>query len=230
MIFSELLNKFKSNWRTITPIFLVVTYFCSFKFFPEYSWAVLVCSFVFSVAVLISESKNITTVIKDNILVSLSITFLVGITYFSAKVNATDHFNTKYGIYAEYLNYSITAWAVIVSAIFLILISSLILFICFFIQMKEEEEKQTTKVFKFFELLAHSFSCMLVSFCFVPVLQTIDKHDKVLLYLDAYTHSDCQAPKNNIAIRMDNETCYLFKFNAILFELELKKHSSKKNR
>ena len=94
--------------------------------------------------------------------------------------------------------------------------------------MKEEEEKKTTKVFKFFELLAHSFSCMLVSFCFVPVLQTIDKHDKVLLYLDAYTHSDCQAPENNIAIRMDNETCYLFKFNAISFELELEKHSSKK--
>ncbi|MBQ9214135.1 MAG: hypothetical protein IJ150_09390 [Bacteroidales bacterium] len=229
MIFSELLNKFKSNWRTITPIFLVVTYFCSFKFFPEYSWAVLVCSFVFSVAVLISESKNITKVIKDNIFIGLGITLFVGITYFSAKVSATDHFNTIYGIYPEYLNYSITAWAVIVSAIFLILISSLILFICFSIQMKEEE-KQTTKVFKFFELLAHSFSCMLVSFCFVPVLQTIDKHDKVLLYLDAYTHSDCQAPENNIAIRMDNETCYLFKFNAILFELELKKHSSKKNR
>lgn len=129
---------------------MVVTYFCSFKFFPEYSWAVLVCSFVFSVAVLISESKNITKVIKDNIFIGLSITLFVGITYFSAKVNATDHFNTIYGIYPEYLNYSITAWAVIVSAIFLILISSLILFICFFIQMKEEEEKKNNKSIQVF--------------------------------------------------------------------------------
>ena len=225
-----LLNKFKLHWRIITPILLVITYFFSSKFFPQYSWTILVCFFIFSVAVLISESKNITKVIKDNILIGFGITLFVGIIYFSAKVNATDHFNTKYSIYPEYLNYSITAWAVLVSTIFLILISSLILFICFSTQIKKDEEKPMKTIFKFIELVAHSFSCMLIAFCFVPVLQTIDKHDKVLLYFDAYTHSDCQTPENDIAIRKDNETCYLFKFNPISLELELKKHSSKKNR
>lgn len=221
MDFEILFDTLKSNWRTVVPIFLVIAYFYCLRMFSEYTWVILVCSFIFSFIVLITESKNISKIIKENIFIGLGISFLVAVIYFFSKVNAVNHFNTAYQISPEYLNYSVTAWAVIVSALLLIGISCFALFFCFAIQTKKQG-------FKLFELVAHLFSCLLVFSWIAPIFHTLNTYDKNLLHLDAYLHSDCQTLENLPTIRKDNKTCYSFVHKNIL-EWNLEEHLFQNN-
>lgn len=214
----------KSHWRPIITICL----FFSLLFFRQYIELVFIAWFIFSIVIIFIEWRRINKFIKDYILLDLAITILSIIIYFFAKVRATTHFNNKYEIFAEYLNYSVTAWAGITGTIVLITICSLILSLCLAIKIKKMPIKQGKDLIKLVELFIHSFSCILLCIWITPIFQLVDKHDKTLLYLDAYQYSDCQIPEHNIAIRKDNETCYLFKFKGILLDWELEKHQSKK--
>lgn len=214
----------KSHWRTIITICL----FFSLLFFRQYIELVFIAWFIFSIVIIFIEWRKINKFIKDYIILDLAITILSIIIYFFAKVSATTHFNNKYKIFTEYLNYSVTAWAGITGTIVLITICSFILSFCFTLKIKKMSIRQFKDYVKMGELFIHSISCVLFCIWITPIYQLVDEYDKILLYLDAHQYSDCQIPEHNIAIRKDNETCYLFKFKGILLDWELEKHQSKK--
>ena len=216
-------NFIKLYWRSFITVSLLLSLF----FFRQYIELVFIAWFIFSIVIIFVEWRKINKFIKNYILLDLAITILSVIIYFFAKVRATTHFNNKYEIFTEYLNYSVTAWAGITGTIVLITICSLILSLCFKFKIKKMPIRQFKDYVKMGELFIHSISCFLFCMYITPVHQLVDEYDKILLYLDAHQYSDCQAPEHNIAIRKDNETCYLFKFNGIL-EWELEEYQSKK--
>lgn len=142
-----------------------------------------------------------------------------------AKVSAIHHFNEKYGIFSEYLNHSATAWAGFVGTIFLISIPCFLLALYFFFQAAKK--RQLKEMIKGMELMVHCASCFLICTWLPPIYQIAEKHDKILLYLDAYSHSDCNPAKNYAAIRKDQQTCYLIISKGFL-NLELQPYPSQK--
>lgn len=201
---STILNIFKSNWRTIVPVFLVIGLIFSILFFYQLYLPLLICSFIFSIVVFAIESRKISEIIKGNIFVWLLISVIYLIVYFLSKCYAIHYFNIKYDIFSEYLNYSVIALAGITGTIFFISLSCSFLFIYFLLQIYYQNE-----LIKKATALIHSISCCLAIGLSSITYSTVDNNEIALLYLDAYTYSDCQT-ENKFAIRKDNETCYLF--------------------
>ena len=185
----------KSHWRP----FITVSLLLSLIFFRQHIKLVFIAWFIFSIVIIFVEWRKINKFIKDYIIVDLAITILSIIIYFFAKVRATTHFNNKYEIFTEYLNYSVIAWAGITGTIVLITICILILSFCFSVKIKKMPIKRRKDLIKMGELFIHSISCVLLCMWITPVFQLVDKYDKTLLYLDAHQYSDCQAPEHNIA-------------------------------
>lgn len=213
--------KLELNWRAI----IATSLFVGFLIFYQYFWLIWIGSFIFSVVIAIIERHQISQIIKENVFLGFATTLLSVMAYFFAKVSATHHFNEKYGIFAEYLNHSVIAWAGFVGTIFLISIPCSCLTIYFFFQALKN--RQLKELVKGMELIVHTASCLWICLWLPPMYQLAEKHDKILLLLDAYEHSDCQAPKNHVAIRKDDKTCYLIVPKSFL-ELELQSYSSKK--
>ncbi|MBQ9601111.1 MAG: hypothetical protein IJR46_03780, partial [Neisseriaceae bacterium] len=92
----------KSHWRP----FITVSLLLSLIFFRQHIKLVFIAWFIFSIVIIFVEWRKINKFIKDYIIVDLAITILSIIIYFFAKVRATTHFNNKYEIFTEYLNYS----------------------------------------------------------------------------------------------------------------------------
>lgn len=213
--------KLELNWRAI----IATSLFFSFFIFHQYFWLFWFSSFVFSVVIAVIERHQISQVIKENVFLGFTITLLSVMAYFFAKASAAHHFNSKYGIFAEYLNHSVTAWAGFVGTIFLISIPCYLLTAYFVVQAARNS--QLKKLVKRMELIVHTASCLWICLWLPPMYQLADKYDKILLLLDAYEYSDCHAPKNHIAIRKDDKTCYLIVPKAF-FKLELNPYFSKK--
>lgn len=211
----------KLNWRAITTTALFVGFFIAHQYF----WLVWAISFIFSITVAWIERHNISQIIKDNVFLGLITAIFSTIAYFLAKVSAIHHFNEKYGIFAEYLNHSATAWAGFVGTIFFISIPCFLLALYFFFQ--SAKKRQLKEMIKGMELIVHCASCLWICTWLPPMYQIAEQHDKTLLYLDAYSHSDCNPPKNHVAIRKDQQTCYLIISKGVL-DLQLQPYPAKK--
>lgn len=213
--------KLELNWRAI----IATSLFFGFLIFHQYFWLFWIGSFLFSIVITVLQRHQISQIIKDNVFFGFATTLLSMMAYFFAKVSAIHHFNAKYGIFAEYLNHAATAWAGFIGTIFLISIPCFLLAIYFFVQ--STKKRQLKELVKGMELVVHTASCLWICLWLPPVYQFAEKHDKILLLLDAYEYSDCQAPKNRLAIRRDDKTCYLIVTKEFL-EIELQPYSSKK--
>ena len=131
-------------------------------------------------------------------------TFIVStLTLFIGRIFAVHHYNNKYGIYPEYLNYSVSVWA---------LITAITVFIFFplgywaFIFAKRTWDNNT-----FFNLLvnlSHCATCMLIWIAISYAYPYAKQYDAHLLILDSYTHSDCRPPAGATAIRKNDKECY----------------------
>ena len=143
------------------------------------------------------------------------------IALFLAKISATHHFNSKYGIYPEYLNHSITVWTAITACTFLILP---LLWNClkFFVVGLAEKS-----FFKSFKNAIYSITFIIMWYLLIMAYVQVAQYDRWLLILDAYSHSDCQPSRGGLAIRKNNEACYLFTFKMPI-QLEMKEVPSVK--
>lgn len=215
--------KIQCNWRAIIAISLFFSLFFSAKY--NLLWLVWICSFFFSISITVIEWGRINTIIKDNILLTITTTILSAFAFFWAKVTATHHFNSKYGILTEYLNHSITAWAGFAGTIFLVSVPCIFLATYFF--FLAIKNRQLKEIVKGMELIVHCASCLLILAWLSPIYQMAEEHDKLLLLLDAYTHSDCKPPTNQLAIRKDHQNCYLILLESFP-NLELQQYSSQK--
>ncbi|EET43797.1 hypothetical protein NEISICOT_02381 [Neisseria sicca ATCC 29256] len=133
---------------------------------------------------------------------------------FVAKIFATHYFNHKYGIYPEYLNYSISVWTVITAGMFLTLP-------ILWHVLKLMKEGRRAPVFKSLKKGIYAITlCMM----WVLLIKTYDQaveYDRWLLMLDAYSYSDCKPNRGSFAIRKDDTACYRFIFdNPIKIEMQ----------
>ena len=193
--------------------------------FPQYFPAWIIFP-VFSLTIAVIFAKHKIYQFISNVFFVPITAILWTVSYFFAKVYTVDYFNTKYGIFAENLNYSIQLKAGITATISVILIYCIALMIYFTIQMWKTRRKPLPEWFaQCPELAIHSFSCAFVFAFVVSLSQIADAADTTILRLDAYQHSDCQTPENEVAIR---NICYSFSPTGIV-NWELKEYPRNKH-
>lgn len=143
------------------------------------------------------------------------------IALFLAKISATHHFNSKYGIYPEYLNHSVTAWTAFTACTFLTLP---LLWNCLKFFLISRREKS---LFKSLKSSIYAITFCIMWYLLIMAHDQAAKYDRWLLMLDAYSHSDCRPNQGSPAIRKNRESCYRFiwKFPA---ELEIQEYHSLK--
>ena len=131
-------------------------------------------------------------------------TFIVStIALFAGRIFAVQHYNGKYGIYPEYLNYSISIWALVVAISTFTFIPIFYWSIVFTIK--------TYKNNKFFNMLkniSHCATCILTCFALSYAYPYAEQYDAHLLLLDSYAYSDCNPPEGTVAIRKNDAACY----------------------
>lgn len=131
-------------------------------------------------------------------------TFIVStLTLFVGRIFAVHHYNNKYGIYPEYLNYSVSVWA---------LITAITVFIFFplgywaFIFAKRTWDNNTFS--NLLVNLSHCATCMLIWVAISYAYPYAEQYDAHLLLLDSYAYSDCNPPEGTAAIRKNDAACY----------------------
>lgn len=142
---------------------------------------------------------------------------------FIAKVSVIHHFNSKYGIYPEYLNHSVTVWTLISASSFLaipILLNSL-KFIIIAIATRSKG------VFESLKNGIYACTFIVVWYPFIMAHNFATQYEKWFLILDSYGYSDCKTGSNSLALRKDNESCYRFTFHSPT-QWEMEEYSSPK--
>ena len=205
----------KIDFHLLRDIVAVIL-FAAFFLFPQHLKLVLFCSFALSIIVLTTEKHTINQIIRDNLFPSFCVSIVGAVIYFLTKVYATHYFNDEYGIFTENLNYSVQAWAGIVGTIYLILALCIMLIIHFSVQMIKTPTKELKGWVKVAKFAVYSFACAYIYIWLISAFNLIYNHDKAFLRLDAYQHSDCRTPENQVAIRKDDETCYAFNLTGFL--------------
>ena len=201
----------------------------AFFLLPQYLHLLSVTFVVFSLVIAFTVERHKVWQFVSNIFFIPTTIVLWSIIFFFAKSSTANYFNTKYGIFAENLNYSIQLKAGIIATISVISIYCILLMIYFTIQMWKTRRKPLSEWFaQFPELAIHSFSCAFVFAFVVSLSQMADAADTTILHLDAYQHSDCQTPENEIAIRKNDNTCYSFSPTGIV-NWELKEYPRNKH-
>lgn len=208
--------------RNITAVCLAICFFI----FSQHLELWLISSVIFVAVFKIPlEWHKITQFINKH---SFIMKMLSTVICFFISIYAARHFNDKYGILPENIKHSIAVLTVIWGIMFIISILCVALVFRFGIQMNKNELKQPKDWVKMAELFVCSFACLQISMWILPVSQTINNHDKVLLRLDAYQHSDCQTPENEVAIRKNDNICYSFSPTGIV-NWELKEYPRNKH-
>ena len=131
-------------------------------------------------------------------------TFIVStLTLFVGRIFAVHHYNNKYGIYPEYLNYSVSAWALIIACTIFIFLP---LFYWFFVFAKRTRDNNTFS--NLLVNLSHGITCILTWLAISYAYPYAEQYDAHLLVLDSYIHSDCRPPAGATAIRKNDKECY----------------------
>ena len=137
---------------------------------------------VFSLISVYLYSKEI----KKKVSLILKFSCLLPLAFLFGKIDAIHFYNAKFGIYSEYLNFSVSIWA----------------FFCRAIKQKGWAGLKTG---------IHSVSAFILSFGFIVLGQQIKKWHMLPLLADTYLVSDCN-PENKYGngryIRKDHKTCY----------------------
>ena len=200
----------------------------TFLVFPQHYKLEWIAFVIFSITIAMIEKDKVYKIISNVLFLPIT-AILWTVSFFFAKSSATDYFNIKYGIFAENLNYSIQLKAGIIATVSIISIYCILLMIYFTIKMWKTRKQPLQEWFAHFpELAIHSFSCAFVFAFVVSLSQIADAVDTTILHLDAYQHSDCQTPENEIAIRKNDNTCYSFSPTGIV-NWELKEYPRNKH-
>lgn len=139
---------------------------------------------------------------------------------FIAKIFSIHHFNHKYGIYPEYLNYSISVWTIITAITFLTLP------ILWHI-LKLMIEGRNAPLFKSFKKGIYAITLLMMWGLIIKAYDKATEYDRWPLMLDAYSYSDCKTSQGSIAIRKDDTTCYRFILSYPL-KIEMQEYPSPK--
>ena len=174
---------------------------------------------IFSAAIAIVERHTVFKIITNKFFL-WSIPILWAIAYFFAQIYAVDYFNSKYGIFAENLNFAVQVRAGFIATVFLFSIYCLLLYGYFIVKLWKNQKQFAN----FSEASIHSFTCAFVFAFLVSLFPMADKYDTNILHLDAYEYSDCQTPENEMAIRKNDTTCFSFKPTGELEEYPRNKH------
>ena len=145
------------------------------------------------------------------------------VSFFISKVLATGHFNRKYGIFKENLDYSSTAWAVCIACTILLCFP----LICHSVRFTWRAFRSEKHIVVSLRNAIYAASCLLLIAILSVVYKKAEKQDLWLLWLDAYLYSDCNAPEGSYAIRKNNGTCYQFIWKSY-FQLELREYPAPK--
>ncbi|WP_156300651.1 hypothetical protein [Neisseria sp. 74A18] len=142
--------------------------------------------------------------------------------FFATKMFATWHFNNKYGIFKENLDFSVTAWAACIACTVLLCIPLFCQSIKFAWQAFH-----SGSIMLSFRYAIYSGSCLLLIVILGYAYRKVEQYDVWLLWLDAYRYSDCGMIQNGYAIRKNSEACYQFIFQS-LFQTELREYPAPK--
>ena len=141
--------------------------------------------------------KRVSLILKSSCLLPLA--FLFG------KIDAIHFYNAKFGIYSEYLNFSVSIWA------FFILLSSIPALLMLVVGLGFFCRATKQKGWAGLKTGIHSVSAFILSFGFIVLGQQIEKWHMLPLLADTYLVSDCN-PENKYGngryIRKDHKTCY----------------------
>lgn len=204
-----------SFWDAIAHLLFIIFLYCSVSYGHYY-----LLLFAFLITSAFAFFWNWKAVIKK--LKWTWTTFVVStLILFISRILAVHHYNGKYGIFPEYLNYSVSAWALIIACtVFIFFPIFCWVFIFFY---RALSNKFTTS----FANLSHCATCICI-WCILGIgYFKAEQYDRFLLLLDSYQYSDCNTPSNTLAIRKNKTHCYQFIFNATHF-IEMKEYSSLK--
>jgi len=174
------------------------------------------CGFlIFSAWALFKKRKRILFTVRK----AIELFVCSAVSFFITKILATGHFNRKYAIFKENLDYSVTAWAVCIACTILLCIPLLCHSIKFTWRAFQSKQGATIS----FRNAIYAVSCLILTIILYSAYEKAEKQDLWLLWLDAYLYSDCNAPKGSYAIRKNNEACYQFIWQPY-FQLELEEY------
>ena len=195
-------------FETIAVIAVVVMYF----YLGMHGYLLLAhCGFlIFSAWALFKKRKRIIAARR-----TIELFVCSAVSFFIVKVLATGHFNRKYGIFKENLDYSSTAWAVCIACTILLCIPLL----CHSARFTWRAFQSEQHIVVSLRNAIYAASCLLLTAILSVAYEKAEKQDLWLLWLDAYLYSDCNAPKGSYAVRKNNEACYRFIWKPFQFEL-----------
>lgn len=125
------------------------------------------------------------------------------------KINTQHFYNSEYGIYPEYLNYSVLIWA------FFTVVPSTLAILMFFIGAFYFIKSYNTQGIKELMNGIHAISTIIIMFSLLWINTKIEKWNIFPLLADAYTISDCNIDNTlsqNWFIRKNHSTCYKVSF------------------
>lgn len=135
----------------------------------------------------------------------LRLGFLLPIAYLYGRIAAVHFYNSEFGIYPEYLNFSVSIWA------FFIVLTSVPALLMLVVGLTLLFESFRRPAWLGLEQGIHSISALISFFCFVWLGQQIEKWHLYPLLADTYTASDCNVRHEHsggLYIRKDQNTCY----------------------
>ena len=181
-------------FETIAVIAVVVMYF----YLGMHGYLLLAhCGFlIFSAWALFKKRKRIIAARR-----TIELFVCSAVSFFIVKVLATGHFNRKYGIFKENLDYSSTAWAVCIACTILLCIPLLCHSVRFTLRAFPSEQHIVVSL----RNALSAASCLLLTSIFSLSYEKAAKQALCLLWLDAYLYSDFNAPKGNYSVRKHNE-------------------------
>ena len=197
-------------FESIVIISVLILYYC----FSINGHIILAhCGFlIFSAYAFFKQRKQMVFKIRR----SVSPFIFSAISFFITKMFATWHFNNKYGIFKENLDFSVAVWAACISCTVVLclpLFCQSVKFAC--------QAFHSGHTILSFRCAIYSCSCILLIVVLGYAYQKAEQYDLWLLWLDAYRYSDCNMTQNGYAIRKHSEICYRFIFHS-LFQMELK--------
>lgn len=133
---------------------------------------------------------------------ALGLFIFSAISFFITKMLATSHFNNKYAIFKENLDFSVTAWAACIAC-------TIVLCIPLFCQSAKFawQAFHSGHTMLSFRYAIYSCSCILLTIIFVYAYKKAEQYDLWLLWLDAHRYSDCGMAQGGYTIRKNNEAC-----------------------
>lgn len=189
-----------SFWSAI----VLILYFCLMAL--EHIFLAHTGLLLFSVITIITNKAGIRYTAGKITAIGLIFTII----FFVSKIIGAHHYNIKYGIHAEYLNHSLTVWALVISLT--VCVAFPVFSLGFTSSVKALIDK---KLFQAFAKAIQACSFIIVWILLSHAYEEAKSFDTWPLAADSYLNSDCTAPPDTYTIRKNRQSCYRIQWNGI---------------